>query len=186
MGERSNLLERSQLIEGLAASPVLVERLQQLLDRLDALPPALRGLIRAALESRLDGDLLEFLADYLDEHGLADGRPVRLLRPQKGDVLVVYFDYMQMNTERRESLDVAVAETCRRAGMKCWIVAPHGTDLTTLDPEQLRAAGLVRVEELTRHGEVVRERCARLVERLIRDDLDNYVAVHVRAIPAGP
>jgi hypothetical protein len=182
MGERSDLRERSQLIEGLAGSPALVERLQQLLDRLDALPPALRGLIRAAAESRLDGELLEFLADYLDEHGLADGRRVRLLRPQQGDVLAVWGGWAN---------PLAAQEAAGALAMFAAVLdLSPGQDLATAAPEQLRAAGWVRAEELTRHGEAVRERCARAAERVAREtpgaDLDNYVAIHVRAVPAGP
>jgi hypothetical protein len=74
----------------LTGEPALVVRLRDVLDRLEALPPALRGLVQACAENRLDGDLLGFLADYLDEHGMQGGERVRLLRPVEGDVLVIW------------------------------------------------------------------------------------------------
>jgi hypothetical protein len=177
MGERTDLWERSQLVEGLAGSPALVERLQQQLDRLDALPPALRGLIRAALESRLDGDLLDFLADYLDEHGLADGHKVRLLRPVSVDVIAVWAD---RDSAMREAERVA-ADLERATALPAVVLVP-GARVECLHPDQLRAVGWVREEEAARRVRDEADACAWLAEQAA----DEYYARQGRlSSPAG-
>jgi hypothetical protein len=186
MGERSDLPERSQLIEGLAGSPSLLSRLGALLDRLDALPPALRGLIRAALESRLDGDLLEFLADYLDEHGLADGHKVRLLRPVPGDLLLLWHRTHYTSDENRQAMAALAEQVAQMLADDHdvhWVTLPAPElDFRLLDPEQLRAAGWVREEEAARRVRDEADACARLAEQVA----DEYYAREGRlSSPAG-
>jgi hypothetical protein len=54
-----------------------------------ALPAAVRGLLSELALARLDGDLIEILADWLEEHGHHGAARVRLLRPRPGDVVGV-------------------------------------------------------------------------------------------------
>jgi uncharacterized protein (TIGR02996 family) len=155
----------------------------------EALPPVLRGFLCSLSGDRLDDTTLGAFADWLEEHGhTAEGQRVRLLRPQPGDVLVLYFDPAGMTAQRRAVLDESVKRLAEGAEVRGWIVTPSCNNLEAIDPEQLRAAGWVREEELTQHGLAVRERCARLAEALLKADgngRDQYVSVHIRAIPAG-
>jgi hypothetical protein len=118
------------------------------LDRLEALPPALRGLVQACAENRLDGDLLGFLADYLDEHGMQGGERVRLLRPGEGDVLVIW-PHGEISPAVLPDMRATAERLTREYGMNWFVIMNHpGQQIGTADPGQLRAAGWVRVEEL--------------------------------------
>lgn len=125
-------------------------QLEQLLEALLAflgLHPQERAFVRVLAENRTDDATLAVFADWLEERGQDEaGRRVRLLRPQKGDVLAMWGSD---NTKAEFGhLEAAAMHLSRNldGGLMTLLLRP-GQDVRLLPPSQMREAGWVRVEE---------------------------------------
>lgn len=108
------------------------------------MPPLERKFVQSLLRDRADETTICAFADWLEDNGRnAEGRRVRLLRPQAGDVLVLWVD----TAEEQQAAVARLQETFLVEGGPNWLVVRGSQDVQRFDPEGMRAAGWVRVEE---------------------------------------
>jgi hypothetical protein len=156
------------LLRTLRAAPVRPDPVGGMLARLCAmlgLSDRERAFVGAALDDAADFDLVQVLADYLEEHGRTkDGARLRRLSPKDGDVLVLRVSGVSAGPgAARATLDAyqaAARALCDRLARvtgtrTAWVVMSGEADLEVLDPAALRAAGWVRAAEADTAAEVL-------------------------------
>jgi hypothetical protein len=116
-----------------------------------------RRFVTALAEDVTDGDCvtLEVFADWLEEEGrTADGPRLRRLVPRDGDVLVFTVATGPDAAAESRACEKAagrLADILAARGVRCTpVVAYHGTDISALPQQTMRAAGWVRAEDAER------------------------------------
>jgi len=134
-----------------------------------------RAFLLHLLGNRLDGDTAAVFADWLEEHGRTEaGDRVRLLRPRKGDLLVMSID----RSDIREHATWEQWEESIQAGNRLarqfdcqMILLSQSMQLNNMDADAMRKHGWVRAEEAERRVAEEREACARVAEQ-VADEQD--------------
>jgi hypothetical protein len=128
----------------------LLERLCWLL----GLSDGERRFVAALAEDAGDFDGLQVFSDWLEDQGrTAGGARLRRLVPKDGDVLVwtVPPAVDAWDAEPFRNAAARIREKLRRRGVATeWVVLPNDTDLSSVSPEAMRAAGWVRAADVRR------------------------------------
>jgi uncharacterized protein (TIGR02996 family) len=114
-----------------------------------------RRFVTALAEDASDTVTAEVYADWLEEQGrTAEGATVRRLVPRDGDVLVFTVAPGRDAAGEARACEKAagrLADILAARGVRCTpVVAYHGTDVSALPRQTMRAAGWVRAEDAER------------------------------------